>query len=264
MTYTNNSVNSNDSNKNNTKVITTVIGLILLTIGLMIIFKNNSSKIVNLPNDVLSFYANNLKPLFYKTTITEEDVFNFALYQNIPIDKQNNRLLQIELDNKDEVKFNVKNALIKENTNNYNKFVDKLNLNSKQKKGMDSILQSYQDKIYKAVLVDENNAIAVDPKIAVLREALVFDINDYLMKHKILNTSDTYITKKFETGADKIFKKVKVDINERKDRNFVYISKDTVMNIECYIPGIKLDKKNHNKINNSINQIIIHGFYRPF
>mgnify|MGYP000896189243 FL=1 len=97
MTSTNNSVNNDTKDKNNVRVRTTVVGLILLTIGLMIIFKNNSSNLKDLPDDLISFYAKNLKPLFYQTSITEEDIFNFALYQNIPIDKQNNKLLQIGL-----------------------------------------------------------------------------------------------------------------------------------------------------------------------
>ncbi len=248
MTSTNNSVNNDTKDKNNVRVRTTVVGLILLTIGLMIIFKNNSSNLKDLPDDLISFYAKNLKPLFYQTSITEEDIFNFALYQNIPIDKQNNKLLQIGLNDSEEVELNVKDALINGNTNNYNKFVRELDLSTIQKKSLDSILSSYKNDIYKTVLVNENNAVAVDPKIVVLREALVYDINNFI-KQQDLRQHSEILTQKTEPNANKVFTKVKADINSGKDRNFIFFTPDTVLNLECYVPSNNLtlnNKKNSN------------------
>lgn len=249
MTSTNNSVNNDTKDKNNVRMRTTVVGLVLLTIGLMIIFKNNSSNLKNLPENLVSFYAKNLKPLFYQTPITEEDVFNFALYQNIPIDKQNNKLLQIGLNDSEEVELNVKDALINGNTNNYNKFVRELDLNDIQKKSLDSILSSYKNDIYKTVLVNENNAVAVDPKIVVLREALVYDINSFI-KQQDLRQHTEILTQKIEPNANQVFTKVKADINSGKDRNFIFFTPDTVLNLECYVPNnnLTLNNKKDSKI----------------
>ncbi len=249
MTSTNNTNTGDNKDKNNVRVKSTIVGLILLTIGLMIIFKNNSSNLEDLPDDVISFYSQNLKPLFYQTTITEEDIFNFALYQNIPIDKQNNRLLQIDLNDSQEVELNVKDALIKGNTNNYNKFVRELDLDNIQKKSLDSILLSYKEKIYKTVLVNENNAVAVDPKIVVLREALVYDINNYILQNNLVNSYPILLTKQFEPSANKVFTKVKSDISKNKDRNFIFFTPDTVVNIECDLPSLSMENK---KLNNEL------------
>ena len=89
-----------------------VSSLILLTILLMIFFRYKKNDIGRLiesgKENLISFYAQNLKPLFATTDISNEDVFNFALYQSIPIDKQNNKILTVTNQDADNQVYEIK------------------------------------------------------------------------------------------------------------------------------------------------------------
>ena len=79
------------------------VGLTALTILLMIFFKMNSNKGAKIFEEgkvlLADFYIQNLKPLFYDSPISREDVFEFAVNSQIPIDKNDNKSLQIGTDN---------------------------------------------------------------------------------------------------------------------------------------------------------------------
>ena len=73
-------------------------GIALLTIILLFYFKYNKSG--NLLEEgvgnIEDFYTQNLKPLFFNSEITNEEIFNFALYGNLPVDRNNNKIIQIK------------------------------------------------------------------------------------------------------------------------------------------------------------------------
>ncbi len=241
MTYIkNNNLNENRENKVKQKV--TILGLIFLTIGLMILFKENSQNIGIIPQQAFNYYADNLKPLFDKTKITEEDIFNFAVYNNLPIDTRNGKVLQLTLQGNDNAVINYKSAIIN-STNNYSKFVSTLNLSNNEKEKLDSILLSYSDKINKSILIDDNNAVAVDPNIVILREALVYDINNFLTKNNTIKSVKIFEPNKFDNSAINVFTNVKQNINDNKLREFIFFTPDTVINISYGING-NLNNKN--------------------
>ena len=80
-------------------------GAFFLVVILIAVF--NNKKLLKVyesgKEDVKQFYAENFKPLFTNSSLTNEDVFNFALYQNIPLDKEDKSILQIADD--DEGRF---------------------------------------------------------------------------------------------------------------------------------------------------------------
>ena len=61
--------------------------LLVLTVVLMISFKNKRLNLGSLleegKTNLASFYTQNMKPLFFRTEITNSDVFDFALRKNI-------------------------------------------------------------------------------------------------------------------------------------------------------------------------------------
>jgi hypothetical protein len=82
-----------------TKTYLPWVGLIVLTIILMVIFKfteQGYSDIQEKGENILAQYTRNLSPLYSKTDLTDEDVFNFALYNKLPIDKRNKKILSLE------------------------------------------------------------------------------------------------------------------------------------------------------------------------
>jgi hypothetical protein len=130
-------------------------------------------------SSLLNLYAENLKPLFFETDLNNEDIFNFALYNNLPVDKENNKVLQLAEDSKRNQVFAIQPALIKDNTNNYGKFKKSLQLTDQEVERLDSILQSYRSDIYAAVLVGDG-AVAVNPELPLIQKAIINDIYSYI------------------------------------------------------------------------------------
>ena len=108
----------------------------------MIFFKQNKRIIGHMfeegKNNLLSFYSHNLKPLLFQTRISEEDVFNFALYRSLPLDKEKNKVLFISNDQPGNQIFEIKPATYNPNTQNYNTFIQYLGMNKIEKAKSDT------------------------------------------------------------------------------------------------------------------------------
>lgn len=160
--------------------------LIFLTISLMFFFKHNKRDINKMieegKNNLLSFYAENLKPLLYQTKISNEDVFNFALYNTLPLDKDRNKILEISGDQPGNNTFVIKTTGYNPNTKNYETFVKYMGMNNTEKGEADSILNSYKKEIYSSVLVNEKNTYAVNPKLGEIQQAVLADLVTFVQK----------------------------------------------------------------------------------
>jgi hypothetical protein len=157
--------------------------LIILTLALIFFFKYRKQAISEIfeagRNNILAFYAENLKPLLFQTTITQEDVFNFALFNSLPLDKDRNKILEISGDQSGKNTFIIKTANYNPSTKNYETFIRYMGMDNSQKEKIDSILNSYKKEIYSSVLVNEKNTYAVNPKISELQQAVLADIVSY-------------------------------------------------------------------------------------
>ena len=156
------------------------IVLIVLTIALMFFFKYNKREIGQIieegKSNLLAFYSQNLKPLLFRTQISEEDIFNFALYQSLPIDKEKNKVLVLNNENAGNQIYEVRTLPFNPSTNNYETYVKYMGLNTQQKEEADSILNSYKKEIYSSVFVNDKNTFAVNPKINQLQQAILADL----------------------------------------------------------------------------------------
>lgn len=122
-----------------------------------------------------SDYAGNLKPLFLPSEITSEDLFNFALYEELPLKNYENQVLRIGLDNSGKEYFEVKKSEIETNYNNLNNFLSKLNLTENKKSKVDSLFKDYANQLSKHILVGSDNAIAINSAVWNLRKAMLAD-----------------------------------------------------------------------------------------
>ncbi len=155
------------------------IFLAVLTITLMFYFKDNRGAfgeiVTKSKDDLFALYTKNLKPLLFGTEITNEDVFNFALYQTLPIDKKENKLLKIsEVDQ--ETYYEVIPSSYKAGTENYENFVKFMMLDANQKNKLDSILNSYRGELSEAIFTDGANTLAINSRITDLQKAVLTDI----------------------------------------------------------------------------------------
>lgn len=232
-----------------------IISIILLTFLLMVIFKYNKRNISRLidegKNNLVSFYTQNLKPLFASTEITNEDVFNFALYNTIPIDKENKKLLLVSNSDNNNQVFEVKPASYIPYTDNYERFVDYLELNSYQKLSVDSILGAYKKEIYLSILKNDKNALAISSQLGDLQKAILADLIAF--SEKVNSNKTVQLFPLSNTNLDVVQLKSYANIaKEIPIKDFIVITPDTVFQAECEIDTKAFDKLSDIDLNKHI------------
>ncbi|MDP3149238.1 MAG: hypothetical protein Q8N83_08950 [Ignavibacteria bacterium] len=131
-------------------------------------------------SNLVDFYTQNLKPFIYVADLNSEDIFNFAFNNNLPLNKEDRQMLQLDRDSNGnqfvEVKFAGNNA----NVFNLSAFVKSFKFNKEQKYTVDSILLSHSDEISSHILVNEKNTVAVSPEIWNSHNAIRSDLLAYV------------------------------------------------------------------------------------
>lgn len=223
-----------------------IFGISILTILLLIYFGSEQfdAPIHPKQNNFLSdLYAKTLKPIFSEEKLSKEDVLNFALYNNLPVDKQENKIIEIRENEIGSEVIEVRRAEIKESTDNYNKFVQKMELNDEQVKELDSILESFKDNISNTIFSDDASTLAVDSRIGLL--------------HRILRTEILAFTTRVKSkkgiqyaSAERPLERFNRVIEKEKDkavRDYIIFTPDTVLHSDAefkIFSHAKLDQKN--------------------
>jgi len=157
-----------------------VIGIATVSILLMVLLKYNPQiidKVVEQQkSNLTAFYKENLKPLLFTANLSNEDIFNFAFYHQLPLDEKKKQCLQFGSDKNGKQFFEIKSGSIVQNADNLKQFENELNLSSDQRRQMDSILSSYKKDIATQVLVNDKNTVAINPNIWNYNKALTADL----------------------------------------------------------------------------------------
>lgn len=242
-----------------------VSALVMLTILLMLFFKYNKRDINRLlekgKDNLLAFYSENLKPLFASTEISNEDVFNFALYESLPIDKEKNKVLLLSNQESGNLVYEIKPSAFNPNTRNYESFVDYLELGKDEKKIADSILSSYKQEIYLSVLTNEKNAVAINPKLNELQKAVLADLLTFADKVNEKKTSELFHSEK-KFFADNKLSSYSVAAKEIPHSDFIFITPDTVFQNWIKVDLKEFDRMKHEELRkktaeNNLNNINI-------
>lgn len=210
--------------------------LLVLTVVLMISFKNKRLNLGSLleegKTNLASFYTQNMKPLFFRTEITNSDVFDFALRKNIYLDKEQKKVLKLETAPSGEEFFTLQNSNSLETKSYYLNFVSRLDLSQKEKEELDSILSSYKNDIYLSVLYNDKNTLAVDPNISILRQAIVLDIAK-LVKNLKKKSIDQFLPFYHPLEDSPIIYTAVDKIRKSEINNYIFFTPDTVFEYEC-------------------------------
>ena len=183
-------LNQSSASKAKYKKWIPAISLTVLTLGLMVLLKLNPSLVDDLieqqKTKIAGFYKENLRPLLYAANLTNEDIFNFAVYQQLPLDSSKQQILKLGSDQQGSDYFEIKNVdkvqAVKP-ADNLKKFVSALNLDKKESDQIDSIIASYADQLSSLVLVNEQNSVAISPTIWNTRKAILADILAFAKQH---------------------------------------------------------------------------------
>lgn len=204
--------------------------LIILTILLMLVFRYNKGSINKLvekgKQNLISFYTQNLEPIFAQSEISNEDVFNFALYKTLPIDKQNNKVLLLSDTKNSKQIFEIKHVPFNRDTKNYENFVEYLGMNKEEKEITDSILNSYKKEISYSILVNDKNTVAINPKLAEIQKAILADLLNYSLK---VNPKRIEILfKHIELLSKKDLSKFIASTKKIPNNEYIFITPDTI------------------------------------
>lgn len=219
---------NNNENISGIKKYLPIGGLIILTISLMIYFgieQFSISSETNQNNLLSDLYSKTLKPIFVDEKLTKEDVLNFALYNNLPVDKKENKILEVKNDSFGNEVIEVRKTEIKGNTDNYSRFVDKMELNGKQKTELDSLLEEFKQNITNTIFSDDHKTLAVDTRIGLLHQVLRTEIFDFISRVKNnVNIANIY-TKSTLVNFNKVIENEK----NKSVRNYIFFTPDTVI-----------------------------------
>ncbi|MBU0475395.1 MAG: hypothetical protein KKF62_14700 [Bacteroidetes bacterium] len=175
------------------------VSIVILTLILLIVFRIEQSDEKNDKHtDVISeFYSSTVKPIFTSETFDKKEILNFALEGDLVIDKNENKVLQLRNDLSGREVIGIKKFDLKKVDDNYDKVVEKLQLDNTRKKELDSILESYSDVLAQSVYKDENKAFAIDPQIGLVRVSLNKELSNFISDKKnkdyTINASANYL-----------------------------------------------------------------------
>jgi hypothetical protein len=219
-------------------------GLIILTVALIVFFKNESIyKIVDeQKNNIADYYTKNLKPLFARTPISNEDVYNFAMSNELPLDKNNQQYLKLGDESAQNKYFEFVKNPAAENKDALTQFKSSFRFNKFEKQKLDSILESYQDKLRNQIYINDKNTIAINSNLwnlnkAIRADLLMFASGANKEKFKRLYP-ETYTFYK-----DPALHKFVEDTRNVGDSNFIFVTPDSVFSSVYYVDREKLKKE---------------------
>jgi len=208
-----------------------VAALAVVTIIIMVVLKFNPGLIDKMWEDqkvaIAGFYKENLKPVLIAANLTNEDVFNFAFNNELPLDNTRQQYLLLGYDDSGKEFFEIRSSHERIKRESYNEFISAMNLDAQQKQTVDSIIGSYSKALEAQLLVNENNTIAINPNLWNLRKALFADL--LVASEKLNKTKFDRIVPAGITNADKM---VVVNTSEKLKNasgdQYIFVTPDSI------------------------------------
>lgn len=224
------------------KQLLLVGSLLLLTVMLMVFFKYNAPQFGEMVKkgheNLLDFYAQNLRPIFAAEGLTNKEVFNFAVSGSLPIDKDENKYFQVGTNPEGEAFYEIKNiSPAPLETDYYDSFISKHRLDEEQIASLDSILKSYQPDIFTSLLSDNDKAYAVNKGVNELLTALRLDLQNFAFNNLHMSSSNDSASENLLDSLSSLARELK-SINREE---FLLITPDTVLNILSNIDPESMD-----------------------
>jgi hypothetical protein len=205
--------------------------LAVVTIIIMVVLKFNPGLIDKMWEDqkvaIAGFYKENLKPVLIAANLTNEDVFNFAFNNELPLDNTRQQYLLLGYDDSGKEFFEIRSSHERIKRESYNEFISAMNLDAQQKQTVDSIIGSYSKALEAQLLVNENNTIAINPNLWNLRKAIFADL--LVASEKLNKIKFDRIVPAGITNADKM---VVVNTSEKlksaSGDHYIFVTPDSI------------------------------------
>ncbi|MGE5680673.1 MAG: hypothetical protein ACM34K_07320 [Bacillota bacterium] len=209
------------------------LGLTLLTIGLIFVYRNQGlqSFVEQQGQNLADFYAANLEPLFSRGQLTKEDVFNFAFYKELPVDKDNSQVLQFGSDSSGKEYFEFRKAAYNPRTDNLEQFSGLLELNGKQRQKLDSVLNFYKEKIQAQILVNDKNTMAINSNLWNLNKALMADLLLFASKANSIKFKKV-LPGEYYAVDEPAMQQMISEANSGNKNKYIFVHSDTIFTKE--------------------------------
>ena len=206
-----------------------VIGVAVLTVSLMVLLKFNPDFIRNIfeeqKSNLAGFYKENLKPLLFAADLSNEDIFNFAFYNQLPLDNTKTQYLQLGSDKAGNDYFEISTAGLNSDKGSFKKFIETLDLNEDQKEQFDSIMGSYAEALQSQILVNDKNTVAISPNLWNYQKAIVADILSFAKDcSKEVANAVPVISKIQSPTVEKVVHTIKTN----KDDDYIFFTPDSL------------------------------------
>lgn len=206
-----------------------VIGIsTVVLMGMLKIFDNQLTEKGRSKSFIEEFYLKNLKPIFVNNELSNEDMVNFALYDYVPVDKNNNKYMKVNINDLGREEIKIVDVASETRSNNYDYLVDQYSGNSDIRSQIDPILEKYRKYIYTSVMSNsENNSYAVNPEIYHINQALKAELLAVFFPE---NQNLKNASRVFKSSFENYF------LGDSKKSNMVVIAPDTIFSTMISLP----------------------------
>jgi hypothetical protein len=228
--------------------------LAVVTIIIMVVLKFNPGLIDKMWEDqkvaIAGFYKENLQPVLLAANLTNEDVFNFAFNNELPLDNTRQQYLLLGYDDSGKEFFEIRSSHERINRDSYKEFISAMNLDAEQKQTVDSIIGSYSKALEAQVLVNEKNTIAINPNLWNLRKAIFADL--LVASEKLNKTKFDRIVPAGISNAEKIVVVNTVEkLKSAYGDQYIFVTPDSIF-AESYQFDSKLYEKEMRELEKQI------------
>ena len=218
----------------------------LLAVGLMVILKLNPGVLDRLlesqKTKIAGFYQQNLRPLLYAADLTNEDIFNFAFYKQLPLDKSANQYIQLGTDSSGQEFFEIKKSSGVPLTDNLDRFISALNLNQTQKEQVDSIIGAYAEYLQSQILVNNNNTVAINRNLWNYNKALVADLYAFATKARGKELAKI-IPASYRVADPSTIERIVREVKASNNDEYIFLAPDTIFSEKYAFNREKLQKE---------------------
>jgi DNA-binding protein YbaB len=236
----------NDTGKSRSLKWIPAAGFGVVTVLLMFVFRYNPDVINNIVKEqhsnLAGFYKENLRPLLFSADLTNEDIFNFAFYHRLPLDKNENQVLQLGYSGDGKEFFEIKKNHTPAAEGNYEKFLAVLNLNPGEKRQMDSILESYKDELEMQILANEKHTVAINPNLWNYNKAIAADLISFA-KEANMSELAKILPSDLPSYSPATVRKIVAEVKSVKPAEFIFITPDTIFSEEYSFDKQKMRKE---------------------
>lgn len=223
-----------------------------LTIAVMIFLKFSPNVIENLfeqqKSKIAVFYKENLKPLLFAADVSDEDIFDFAFYSQLPLDKSQGQYLLLGYDDKGNGIFEIKTLNENQQNLDLQKFKSALELSPKQSEQIDSIIQVYAAAIEPLILVNDKNTVALNSGLWSYQKAMLADILSFAENSNQQKYRDM-MPAGFSFASNNDVAGLVAQVKNLHDNNYIFLTPDSI-----FSEKFKFDQDEFNKKTEDLNK----------